>query len=63
MSKPTLIEVVKSVLAAFAGVQSRDNREKDFASGSASTYIFVGIGVTILFVLLIVFVVSQITGS
>lgn len=58
MSKPSLIEVVKSVLAAFIGVQSKVNREKDFTEGSASSYIFVGIGATILFILMLVFIVS-----
>jgi hypothetical protein len=61
MSKPTLIEVIKSVLAGLIGVQSRENREKDFTEGNAFMYIFVGIVTTVLFVLLLVFIVNQIT--
>lgn len=63
MSKPTIIQVIKSVFAAFIGVQSRENREQDFTEGSPSTYIFVGIAATILFVLLLIFIVGKITGS
>lgn len=63
MSKPPLSQVVKSVLAAFIGVQSQANREQDFNSGSASSYIIVGLIATALFVLLLVFLVGQITGS
>ncbi len=63
MSKPPLSQVVKSVLAAFIGVQSQENRENDFESASASSYIIVGIVATILFVLSLVFVVGLITGS
>ena len=58
MSKPSLIQVVKSVLSAFIGVQSEANREKDFTGGSASSYIFVGIIATILFIFMLVFIVS-----
>ena len=34
MSKPTITQVIKSVLAAAIGVQSNDNRQKDFEQGS-----------------------------
>jgi hypothetical protein len=49
--KPGLWQVVKSVLAAFLGVQSNQNRERDFTHGSAGMFIAVGLGMTLLFVL------------
>lgn len=58
MSKPTITQVFKSVLAAFVGVQSEENRKKDFEHGSLSTYIIGGIIFTVLFVVAIIFLVS-----
>ena len=60
MSKPTITQVFKSVLAAFIGVQSEENRKKDFEHGSLSTYIIGGIIFTVLFVSAIIFLVSTI---
>ena len=60
MSKPPLSQVIKSVLAAFIGVQSEANRKKDFESGSISSYIIAGIIFTVLFVVSIIFLVSAI---
>jgi hypothetical protein len=62
MSKPTIIEIIKSVLAAAVGVQSDANRKKDFEQGSLSTYVVVGIIFTLLFVAFLVFLVSAILG-
>jgi hypothetical protein len=58
MSKPTITQVVKSVLAAFIGVQSETNRKKDFEHGSLSTYVIAGFIFTALFVAAIIFIVS-----
>lgn len=62
MSKPNLLHVVKSVLAAAIGVQSEKNREVDFKHGSLPAYIIVGLIGTVLFVFAIVTVVSLVTG-
>jgi hypothetical protein len=62
MSKPTITQVIKSVLAAAIGVQSNDNRQKDFEQGSLSTYIIAGVVFTVLFVLGLIFLVSSILG-
>jgi len=58
MSKPSLIHVIKSVLAAGIGVQSNKNREIDFKHGSLPAYIIVGAIATVIFVFAIVAVVS-----
>jgi len=63
MSKPTITQVIKSVLAAFIGVQSEDNRKKDFEQGSLSTYIIAGLIFTIFFVAAIIFLVSTVIGA
>ncbi len=63
MSKPTIIQVIKSVLAAAIGVQSDENRKKDFEQGSLSTYIIAGLIFTVLFVVGLVFLVSTILGK
>jgi hypothetical protein len=60
MSKPTVTQVFKSVLAAFVGVQSEENRKKDFEHGSLSTYVIAGFIFTALFVVAIIFLVSTI---
>ena len=60
MSKPTVTEVFKSVLAAFIGVQSEENRKNDFEHGSLSAYVIAGFIFTALFVVAIIFLVSTI---
>jgi len=57
---PTLWDTVKSVLAAFFGVQSRANRVRDFTYGRPLHYIVIGLVMTALFVLILVGVVKLI---
>lgn len=63
MSKPTITQVIKSVLAAAIGVQSDENRQKDFEHGSFSSYIVAGVIFTVLFVCGLVFLVSTVLGK
>jgi len=58
MSKPTLKQVIQSVLAAAIGVQSQANRQRDFENGSLSSYLVVGAIATVLFILTLVTIVS-----
>lgn len=44
-------DVVRSVAAAFFGVQSNRNRERDFKHGKPVHYIAIGAAATVLFVL------------
>ncbi len=62
MSKPGLLHVIKSVVAAAIGVQSNKNRKVDFEQGSLSSYIVVGLIVVVLFISSLVFIVSIVTG-
>jgi uncharacterized membrane protein YdbT with pleckstrin-like domain len=60
--KPTLLQVMSSVLAAAFGVQSTANRERDFAGGSATVYIVAGIIFTVVFIFTILTVVRWVLG-
>ncbi len=52
--EPSLLDVTRSVLWAFLGVQKSKNHERDFKHGKASQYIIVGlIGVAIFITILI----------
>jgi hypothetical protein len=62
MSKPTIIEIIKSVFSAAIGVQSDENRKKDFDQGSLSTYVIAGLIFTVLFVFFLIFLVSTVLG-
>jgi hypothetical protein len=44
------MQLVKSVLSAAIGVQSDENRRREFEQGSLSTYIIAGIIFTVVFV-------------
>lgn len=61
--KPTLWEVIKSVLAAFFGVQSSQNRERDFTKGNPLHFIIIGIILTTIFVLTVYGVVRLVLAS
>jgi hypothetical protein len=62
-NKPSLISVVKSILAAAIGVQSDKNRTRDFEQGSPLTFIVGGIVLTLVFIvslsLIVGFVLSR----
>lgn len=55
---PSLWAVVKSVAAAFFGVQNSANRVRDFKHGKASHFIIIGLAMTIVFILCLVFAVQ-----
>ena len=55
--------VLSSTIAAAIGVQSSDNRRRDFEQGRARDYIFAGIAFTIVFVLTMIFIVRTVLGD
>ncbi len=57
---PTLWDTVKSVAAAFFGVQSNANRVRDFTHGKASHFIIIGVVMTAVFVITLVMIVKLI---
>lgn len=56
--KPRLVQVIKAVLGAMAGVQSEQQRQQDFSANSPLPYIIVGVIFTLLFVTALLVVVS-----
>ena len=61
--KPSLIDVLKSVLASFFGVQSDEKRKRDFQQGSPTQFIIVGLVLTVLFIVGMIFLVKLILAS
>ena len=53
----TFLQLVKSTLSAFIGVQSNANRERDFTHGKVSHFIWMGLLFGLVFVLTLVGVV------
>jgi len=63
MSKPTILQVIKSVLSAAIGIQSEDNRLKDFEHGSLIPYVIAGVIFTLLFISALIFLVSRVIAA
>ncbi|HEX4872192.1 MAG TPA: DUF2970 domain-containing protein [Nevskiaceae bacterium] len=57
---PSLWQTLLSVLAAFFGVQTRANRERDFTHGRASHFIVMGLLATLAFIGLLVWLVRTV---
>ncbi len=60
---PSLWDVTKSVLAAFLGVQSRKNYERDFTYGKPWQYILIGLVGVGVFIGLVITVVSIVVSN
>jgi len=56
--KPSMKDTFKSVAAAFFGVQSDKNREKDFSQGKISHFIIVGVISVIIFIAILLTIVN-----
>lgn len=56
--KPSILQVIGSVLAAFFGVQSKKNKERGFKHGSHKQFIIMGILMTITFIATVILVVQ-----
>lgn len=57
-SRPGFFAVMLSVIAAAFGVQSEDNRERDFSQGNPVVYIVAGLVFTAVFVLTLIGIVA-----
>lgn len=60
---PSLGQTVMSVLAAFFGVQSSANRERDFTRGRPIHFILIGLVATVAFILALVMIVRLILAT
>ncbi len=63
MSSQNFKETFKSVGAAFFGVQSDKNRERDFTQGKVSYFIVAGLIAVILFIAALITIVSLVMPS
>ena len=61
--KPHIWQIIISTIAAAFGVQTRKNQERDFQHGNIYTYIASGIIFTIVFVLVVAWVVKSVLAS
>lgn len=61
--KPTLWQVIKSVMAAMFGVQNSEDRERDFTHGNPWAFIVVGIVLVTIFVLVLIGVVQWVVAD
>jgi uncharacterized membrane protein YidH (DUF202 family) len=61
--KPSLIQVIISVLASLLGVQSGKNRERDFTKGDPKDFIGVYVVLVVLFVVSMIVVVNMVLAS
>jgi len=59
----SLVNTIKSVAAAFFGVQSNKNRERDFSQGKFSHFIIVGILGVIIFIGVLIAIVTLVIPS
>ena len=59
----SLLNTVKSVAAAFFGVQSNKNRERDFSQGKLSHFIIAGVIGVIAFIAVLIAIVTLVIPS
>lgn len=60
---PNLLQVTGSVLAAFFGVQSSKNKERDFKHGNHKVFIVVGLLMTVVFLVTVITVVQLVLAN
>lgn len=61
--RPSVLEVVQSVLAGAFGVQTNEARKRDFRSASPMPYIIGGVVFTVLLIVTLVVVVNVVLHS
>jgi hypothetical protein len=61
--KPSLLQVIASVVASLFGVQSGANRERDFQKGDPKDYIGVYVALVVLFVVSMIIIVNMVLAS
>lgn len=59
----SLLDTFKSVAAAFFGVQSNKNRERDFSQGKLSHFIVAGIIGVVIFIAMLIIIVTLVIPS
>jgi len=59
-SKLNLLKIIVSVLSSFIGIQSNENRKRDFNANKPFHFIIVGLVVTIIFIIALYYIVNKI---
>ncbi len=59
----TFWQIFWSTLAAAFGVQTRKNMERDFTQGEVVKFVIAGISFTVIFVLTMILIVSQVLAN
>ena len=62
-SSPSFLQMVGSILASFFGVQSSENRKRDFTKGKAKYFIAVGILMTVVWYSVIYVIVNVVLAK
>ena len=63
MASSNFKETLKSVAAAFFGVQSDKNRQRDFTQGKFSHFVIAGVIAVVLFIASLIAIVSLVIPS
>jgi FtsH-binding integral membrane protein len=63
VSQSSIWQTFKSVAAAFFGVQTENNRKRDFSQGKLSHFIITGVIAVIIFVACLIAVVSLVVPN
>ncbi len=61
--KPTLLQVIFSVMAAFVGIQNKKNKERDFKYGNFKVFVAVAATFTLIFLVTIITIVQIVIGK
>ena len=61
-TKPTILQVIASVLASFFGVQSDRNYQRDFEQTSIIPYIIVGVVMVFVLIGVLLIIVNRMIG-
>jgi hypothetical protein len=63
VQKNSIKQTIASVIAAFVGIQSNKNRQRDFTEGKFSHFVIVGVIAIILFIVALITFVSWVVPS
>lgn len=61
--QPNIFQVIWSILAGLFGVQSKNNRERDFNAGKASDYIIVYVVLVLTLIIGVLIAVSMVLDA
>ena len=60
---PTVLQVIGSVLRAFIGIQTKENKERDFKYGNHKVFIIAGLIMTFVFLATVITIVQIVVAK